>query len=398
MPTTQTMQSLYYLKNYQPTDDQYVGTESQNKDNWITANHDLLGTRSSDQTTIGKNNIAYLQLKWRLIDNFVIEDPPIIIGNRGYVQDNGGNLLAFDANSGLLIWKIHPGMGGKMHGITYDDGIIFSGTGYNATVIAVNASNGHIIWQSPVLGPSEEGYNINTAPIVWKDYVVVGSSGGDSPPGKGTVQGNITAVNRTNGKVIWNFKTTVGQWVSQGQSPPNGGATAWSGGSFDPTRGIVYMPLGNPTPNYNATSRLTPNLYANHMVAVNVTNGKLIWATPFIAEHTVLKKVRVPDTHDWDTSWGSSVTNVRFDNGTEEKVVVEHDKMGNIIAMDAYTGKEIWWKTMGKPYHADTIPLSNGSGVVWTYGIDTYHAVDNNTIYVTTNARGLDFFANQTSG
>ena len=83
------------------------------------------------------------------------------------------------------------------------------------------------------------------------------------------------------------------------------------------------------------------------MVAVNITNGKLIWATPFIAEHTVLKKVRVPDTHDWDTSWGSSVTNVRFDNGTEEKVVVGHDKMGNIIAMDAYTGNEIWWKTMG---------------------------------------------------
>jgi hypothetical protein len=31
---------------------------------------------------------------------------------------------------------------------------------------------------------------------------------------------------------------------------------------------------------------------------------------------------------------------------------------------------------MGKQYHADTIPQPTGSGVVWTYGIDDYHAVD----------------------
>lgn len=377
-----------------------LGTEPEHKNDWITVNHDIFGTRYTNQTVIGKENVKKLQIKWILFNKFLIEDPPIILGSKGYVQDNGGNIIAFDANTGHILWKIRAGTGGKMHGLTYDHGILFSGTGYNSTVVAINSTNGDIIWQSPVLGPSKEGYSVATPPIVWKDYVVVGSAGGDLPPGKGVIQGNITAVNRTNGQVIWNFRTTTGEWVSEGKSPPNGGATAWSGGSFDPETKILYMPLGNPTPNYNASTRLTSNLFANHMVAVNITNGRLVWAVPFIAEGTVLK-VRLPDTHDWDTSWGSSISNVMYDNATRKKIVIGHDKMGNIIAMSAMTGKELWWETMGmgKDYHTDTVPLPKGSGLVWTYGIDAYHAVDNNnSLYVTTNGRGLNFFANGISG
>jgi glucose dehydrogenase len=77
------------------------------------------------------------------------------------------------------------------------------------------------------------------------------------------------------------------------------------------------MPLGSASPNFNATTRHTPNLYSNHMIAVNVTNGKIIWATPFIAQGTVLD-VQVPDTHDWDTSWGSSISKVALENGREK--------------------------------------------------------------------------------
>lgn len=375
-----------------------LGTELEHQNDWTTANHDIFGSRDSNQTIIGRDNVNKLHIKWILPAEFVIEDAPVIVGHMGFVQDNGGNVIAFATKTGLLLWKLHLGTGGNMHGLTYDHGILYSGTGHNATTVAMNSTNGAIIWQSSVLGPSNEGYSVATPPIVWKDYVIVGSAGGDFPPEKGVVQGNITALNRTNGKIIWNFRTTVGDWLSPGKSPPNGGATAWSGGSYDPQSGMLYLPLGNPTPNYNASTRLTPELYANHMVALDIKSGKLIWATPFIAEGTILK-VRFPDTHDWDTSWGSSVTSVTFDNGTHRKIVIGHDKMGNIIAMDAATGKEIWWKTMGNEHNVDTIPQPKGSGLVWTYGIDSYHAVDNNnTLYISTNGRGLNFFTYGISG
>jgi hypothetical protein len=68
------------------------------------------------------------------------------------------------------------------------------------------------------------------------------------------------------------------------------------------------------------------------MITVNVTNRKIVWATPFIAHGTVLD-VQIPDTHDWDTSWGSSITKVTLENGIKKKVVIGHDKMGNVMAM-----------------------------------------------------------------
>ena len=60
-------------------------------------------------------------------------------------------------------------------GLTYDHDELFASTAYNATAVAIDATNGDIIWQSKILGNPEVGYNVPSAPIVWKDYVVVGS-------------------------------------------------------------------------------------------------------------------------------------------------------------------------------------------------------------------------------
>jgi alcohol dehydrogenase (cytochrome c) len=374
--------------------DSDLDIDAKNTNNWITVNHDIYGTRHSNQTIINKDNVATLHVKWILINDHEIQEPPIIIGNKGYVQDYAGTVIAFDAGTGRVLWKVKLGNGPTM-GLTYSNAIVYAATAYNDTVVAINATDGKTIWESETLGNPKTGYNIPSFPIVWKDYVIVGSAGGgDVPNGVGTVRGNITALNGTSGKIIWNLHTTTGEWVNPRSAPAyNSGANDWSGGSLDPETGFVYIPLGSPSPNFNASTRQTPNLYSNHMMAVNITNGKMIWATPFVADGTVLN-VRVPDTHDWDTSWGSSISKVTFDNGTQKKIVVGHDKMGNVIAMDAATGKEIWWKTLGKRYNIDAIPSPTGSGMIWSYGVDGFHAVDNsnNTLYIAATNRGLNYF------
>jgi alcohol dehydrogenase (cytochrome c) len=367
-----------------------------NKNNWAIVNHDLYGSRSSSQTIIGKDNVDKLEVKWRLHNEYEIQDPPIIIKNNGYVQDYAGNVIAFDTRTGHILWKVNAG-GGPTMGLSLDSGTIFASTASNATVLAINSTDGNILWESELLGDPKVGYSIDAPPIVWRDYIIAGSGGSGLPPGPGLVKGNITALNRTSGEIIWNLETTAGEWVKPGNTPPNGGATAWSGGSLDPDTGILYIPLGSASPNFNASTRQTPNLYSNHMVAVNITNGKLIWATPFVAHGTVLD-VTVPDTHDWDTSWGSSISKVTLPNRIEKKVVIGHDKMGNVIAMDAETGQEIWWKTLGEQYRIHVAPSPNGSGMVWSYGIYNYHAVDNDTLYVSATNRGLNFFTDGISG
>lgn len=367
-------------------------------DEWVTVNHDLYGTRSSNQTIINEENVDSLRIKWQIVNNFEIQEPPIIVGNIGYVQDYAGNVIAFNIENGRVLWNVRVGYGPTM-GLSYDDGLIFSSTASNGTVVALNATDGRSKWESQTLGDTAVGYSIDSFPIVWNDYVLAGSGGSGLPPGPGMVKGNVTALNRTDGSVIWNLATTTGEWVKKGKTPPNGGATAWSGGSFDPEEGILYVPLGSASPNFNASTRQTPNLYSNHMIAVNVTSGDIIWATPFIAHGTVLNHVVVPDTHDWDTSWGSSITKVSLQNGTQKKIVVGHDKMGNVIAMDGKTGEEIWWKTLGKPTNINKIPSANGTGLIWAYGVYNYHAVDDkNTLYITATNRGLNFFTDGISG
>jgi outer membrane protein assembly factor BamB len=370
-----------------------IGIEAKNTNNWITVNHDIYGTRFSNQIIINKDNVAKLQIKWRLSNDVEIQDPPIVAGNDGYVQDYAGTVIAFDTGTGKVLWKAKAGIGPTM-GLTFNKGIVYAVTASNATVVAINSTDGKIIWQSQTLGNPKTTYNIPTFPILWKGYLIVGSAAGnDLPDGLEPIRGNITALNTTNGKIIWNLHTTIGKWVNPHTAPAyNGGANDWSGGSLDPETGIIYMPLGSPSPNYNANTRQTGDLYSNHMIAINVTNGRIIWATPFVARGTVLN-VKVPDTHDWDTSWGSSISKVTFDNGTQKKIVVGHDKMGNIMAMDATTGKEIWWKILGKQYNTDAIPTPNGTGMIWSYGIFNYHAVDNNnTLYIAATNRGLNYF------
>ena len=140
------------------------------------------------------------------------------MGHRGYVQDYVGNILAFDTMTGKVIWKIHPGNGPTM-GLVLDHGVLFSSTASNATIVAINATNGKTVWVSRVLGDPLLGYSIDSPPIVWKDYVIAGSGGSGLPPGLGFVKGNITAINRTNGQTIWNLDTTAGDWVRPGKIP-----------------------------------------------------------------------------------------------------------------------------------------------------------------------------------
>ncbi len=385
------------LPNSTKTD---TGLESNHKDDWITTNHDIYYTRSSNQTTIGKDNVNKLQVRWIFNDEKAIENSPLIIGNMVYAFDNGGRVLALNGDTGLNLWKVDVGGKGTFHGMTYDKGVLFVPTGDKSTIMAINATSGKVIWESKKLGPEGIDYQVINPPIVWKNYVIAGSGGGDRPTEKGAMQGNVTAIDRSTGKILWNFRTTVGDWVSPGKVPPNGGGTTWSGGSFDPQTGTLYIPVGNASPDFNADGRPAPNKYVNHVIAIDIKTGKLRWATPFIEQGTVLKNVKIPDTHDYDTSWGTTLSTVKLSNGTEMKIVIGTDKRGDIIAMNAKDGSPIWWKTLGTVYNDMAIPRVNGSGEVWPgtqYGVEDYHAVDQNTGYFATSSMGFNFFVNATN-
>lgn len=126
------------------------------------------------------------------------------------------------------------------------------------------------------------------------------------------------------------------------------------------------------------------------MIAVDLKNGAITWATPFIAEGTVLPNVTLPDTHDWDTAWGSNLVTA---GGTQ--MVIGHDKRGDVMAMDARTGTPVWWTNVAHTYRVEAQAAENGSGEVWpgpAHGVESYSAVDNGTVYLAASSMGMNYF------
>lgn len=382
--------------------DNDLGIEQKNKDNWVAPNHDIFGTRSSQQTTISKDNIKELRPKWILNTPFPIETPPLLIGDRGYAQNNAMQVIAFNITTGLNLWTYDPGVADQQtqevprgtfsHGITYDNGIIFAPTGANGTVVAINATDGKLLWQTAAIGDPSKGFRLPSPPIVWKNYVVVGSALGDEPPFAPAATGTITAYNRTNGDRIWNITTVTGKWIEGDNAKKNGGGTVWSGGSLDPANGILYVPTGNAAPDFDASTRPPPNPYTNSILAIDIAKGRILWhtqTTPF-------------NTHDWDTAWGTSLSTVNID-GRNTKVVIGQNKLGNAFALDAVNGHVLWNDTLGVQYQIGKDPQPEGSGTTWPgtqYGVEAYNANDGRTAYFAVSNMGFNYFKDKqgTSG
>ena len=382
IPVPTEPQVFKVLPKYNGTD---LGIEPEHKDNWITANHDIFGTRSSNQTTIGKDNVKDLQVKWIFNSPFIIQNPMLVVGPKGYAQDNSGRIIAIDLNTGLNLWKLElGGNGANQHGITYDKGVIFAGTGKNATLVAVNATDGKMIWQTIPVGDPNKNYRTQGPPTVWKDIVIIGQASSSGPP---DLQGKVTAFNRTNGEKIWDFQTTVGPWVEGENATKNGGATTWTGGTLDPKTGIYYVPTSNPSPRFNDTSRPGPNLWANSVLALDVRNGHLIWGKQLISH----------DVHDWDVGWGNSLAKIKTnDRGDEKRVVITGTKRGDAYALDGQTGDILWNNTVGIQSRTFANPAPNGSGVIWPgthNGVESYTANDNQTAYFAVTNMGFNFFS-----
>jgi alcohol dehydrogenase (cytochrome c) len=368
-------------------------------EDWPMVNYDGTMSRHSPQTVIGKENVNQLQVKWILNTNFSLKNPPLIVGKTGYVQTNDVmQVIAFDLDTGLSKWKYSPKLpanasGTISHGLTYDNGIIYAPTGPAATIVALNAENGSLIWESQVLLPSGMAYMVNAPPLIWMDHIIAGSALGDAPPFEFPAKGKVTAIDKKTGKILWQINTTIGDWVEGKNASINGGATTWSGGAIDAEKGIVYLPCGNPAPDFDASTRPGDNLYANHVIAVNIADGKILWATPFVAVGSVLN-VTIPDTHDWDTAWGTNLVTADLGKGPQ-KLVIGHNKRGDIMAMNADTGKPIWWRNIAV-LHNENIPATpNGTNATWPgsgVGIEDYTAFDNSTVYAAVSNQGMIFY------
>jgi alcohol dehydrogenase (cytochrome c) len=198
------------------------------------------------------------------------------------------------------------------HGAAYMDGLLFRGT-EDGRVLAYDFKTGKRVWEATIADPTI-GESTPAAPIAWNGLVFIGNAGGDN---KG-VKGRMYALDAKTGRIVWEFylvpKTEgdptrgpqgatpldISTWKNTSGTPITGGAT-WTSYTLDPATGLLYVPGGNPAPDFAAGPRDGENLYSDSIVVLDAKTGA--YKTHF--------KLVPKDWHDWDVSTAPALIQTR---------------------------------------------------------------------------------------
>ena len=273
---------------------------------WVMPTGDYSARRYSALDQINATNVKTLRPEWSFSTGVLRghEGGPLVIGNVMYVHTPfPNNVFALDLNdNGRIIWKYEPHQDPNViavmccdtvnRGVAYGDGKIILNQA-DATTVALDAKTGKELW-SVKNGDPAKGETMTMAPMIVKDKVYVGISGGEY----GT-QGRLTAYNLADGKMAWNAysvgpddqimvdpqKTTMmGKPIGansslstwQGDQWKTGGGSTWGWYSYDPALNLIYYGTGNPS-TWNPVQRPGDNKWSMTIFARDADTGVAKW-------------------------------------------------------------------------------------------------------------------------
>ena len=183
---------------------------------WTMPAKNFASTRYSELAEINTENVAKLQVAFTFSMgvNKGQEAPPLVANETMYLVSPYPNILyALDlAKPGApLKWQYAPKPEAAAQGVACCDvvnrGPVFSGGRlfYNTLdgiTVAVDAQTGKEVWRTK-LGNIHVGETITMAPLVVKNKVLVGNSGGEMG-----VRGWIAALDADSGKLVWKAYNT----------------------------------------------------------------------------------------------------------------------------------------------------------------------------------------------
>src|SRR6185437_14411906 len=245
---------------------------------WVMPSKNYDATRFSGLDQIDTQNVRNLKVAWTFSTGMTLgeEAAPLVVGSTMYIVTPYPNYLyALDlTQNGALKWVYKPGVDPSSQGVAccdvvnrgaaYSAGKLFYNTLDNYTV-AVDAQTGRQVWKTQ-LGDLNKGQTMTMAPLVVKDRVIVGNSGGEMG-----VRGWLTGLDAKTGKIAWraysagpdsdvligpNFKPFYdedrGKDLGVTSWPPGawkiGGGGAWGWVSYDPELDLIYYGTANPGP------------------------------------------------------------------------------------------------------------------------------------------------------
>jgi quinoprotein glucose dehydrogenase len=338
-----------------------ITTLSASDVDWVSYGRDPGGTRYSPISQITRRNVAGLKAVWEyhtgaltpethLKDKAAFEATPIVVDGTMYLSTPFDQVIALDPASGKERWVYDPKVDRTANysevtsrGVsTWVDSTkrkgdvcwrrIFIGT-IDARLIAIDAANGKVcpefgeIDLTKAVAHFDEGnwhdYQVTSPPAVVGGVVITGSSIGDNRFAN-SERGIVRAFDARTGALRWSFDP-----LPEGLKNA-GAANAWGVLAADPERDLVFIPTGSASPDFYGGERPGNNGYANSVVALRASTGKVVWS--FQVVH-----------HDlWDYDVASQPTLVTFRRGNQKTpAVAVTSKNGHFFVLDRITGKSL---------------------------------------------------------
>ena len=330
---------------------------SQNPKDWVMPTGNYANHRYSQLKQITAANVGKLQVAWTFSTGVLRghEGGPLIIGDLMYVHAPFPNTVyALDLkDENKIVWKYEPKQDPNVipvmccdtvnRGPAYADGKIFLHRA-DTTLVALDAKTGKVVW-SVKNGDPSKGETGTSSPMIFKDKVIVGISGGEFG-----VRGSVTAYNMKDGKLVWRsysmgpdsdtlidpVKTThLGKPVGkdsgtntwQGEQWKIGGGPTWGWYSYDPELNLMYYGSGNPS-TWNPKQRPGDNRWSMTIFARDVDTGMARW----------VYQMTPHDEWDYD-GVNEMILSDQEMGGQARKLLTHFDRNGLGYTLDRVTGE-----------------------------------------------------------
>ena len=329
---------------------------SEDANQWVMPTGDYANHRFSGLKQINSKNVKDLKVAWTFSTGVLRghEGNPLVVGDMMYVHTPFPNkVFALDlSKDASIVWEYHPKQDPATipvmccdtvnRGVAYADGKIFLYQA-DATLVALDAKSGKKAW-SASNGDISKGQTGTSAPMVVKDKVYVGISGGEFG-----VRGHLTAYDTNTGKRVWRGysmgpdsdtlmgadTTHLGKSVGkdsglttwEGDQWKIGGGTTWGWYSYDPDLNLVYYGTGNPS-TWNPIQRPGDNRWSMTIFARDADTGHAKW----------VYQMTPHDEWDYDGINEMILADIKV-RGKNRKVLVHFDRNGFAYTMDRVNGE-----------------------------------------------------------
>ena len=331
---------------------------------WPSYNKTLTSNRFSELSKINTTNVGKLKIlcTYDTKQYSAFESGPIVV-NGALIATTQFDIFSLDPATCAENWRTHEdypaNLLGANRGAAYLDGRLFRGT-EDGRVLAYDFATGKRLWATTIADVTL-GESVPAAPIAWEGRVYVGNAGGDYKGGKG----RMYALDAKTGTIVWEFflvpraegeaaRGPVGAspldgatWNNAQGIPISGGGT-WTSTTLDTETGLLYVPGGNPAPDFAIGAREGENLYSGSVVVLDARTG----------DYRKHFKIVPKDWHDWDVSNAPAL--IRTAGGRQLMAVTPKD--GHLYGFDLANDSQLYRVPMTTVENAD-VPFALGESV-----------------------------------